>query len=300
MLQPMGRLKFSLTSDQLELLLAFENSHGLNHLAEIMAKDPSVVSRNLQRIAEDHPVLKKVKGRWELTPLGVQINDQTRAYLTKHTELLSQTIQTTTAKTNPFTNNSILIIINAQNGLLGTTQKGRNNSEAEQNIVQILKLWRSKNRKIIHIKHVSEDPSSIFFRTSSGSDFLETLKPKDHEHVVEKIKASAFSGTRLEALLNKETSANIILVGFTANECIDATAKDAAAIGFQTFVAADATASFDLKDPSGKLIKAERVHKLTLANINAFYAKVVNTSDILHPFRPNSLISCAHPQSFTS
>ena len=40
-------------------------------------------------------------------------------------------------------------------------------------------------------------------------------------------------------------------------------------------------ATFDLKDASGKLVKAERLHKMTLANINAFYAKVIETSDTL-------------------
>ena len=88
----MTRLKFKLTSEQLELLLAFENSQGLTQLAEAMTKDPSVISRNLQRIAEELPVLKKVKGRWEMTPLGVQINAQTEAYIKLQTELLSQVI----------------------------------------------------------------------------------------------------------------------------------------------------------------------------------------------------------------
>ena len=81
--------------------------------------------------------------------------------------------------------------------------------------------------------------------------------------------------------MSKENCSNVILVGFTANECIDATAKDAAAIGFTTFVVGDATATFDLRDSSGKLMKAERIHKLILANINSFYAKVINTVDIL-------------------
>ena len=43
----------------------------------------------------------------------------------------------------------------------------------------------------------------------------------------------------------------------------------------------DATATFDLRDSSGKLVKAERIHKLTLINIDAFYAKVINTADAL-------------------
>lgn len=281
MLLLMARLKFTLTSDQLELLLAFETAQGLNQLAEVMARDPSVVSRNLQRIAEDYPVLKKVKGRWELTPLGARINEQTRAYLEKHRALLANTLESKQSKSTPFTESTILIIVNAQNGLLDATQEGRNNSEAEQNIAKILEYWRSTNRCIVHAKHVSDSPSSHFYRESSGCDFLESLKPQKSEHVVQKTKSSAFVETDLEVLLTKQNATNILLVGFTANECIDATARDAAALGFTAFVVGDATATFDVRDPSGKLIKAERIHKLTLTNINAFYAKVVNTDDVL-------------------
>lgn len=277
----MERSKFALTSDQLELLIAFENSRGLAHLAEIMGKDPSVISRNLQRIAESYAVLDKVKGRWELTPLGIQINAQTRAFLTQHTELLAHKTESTSLKIHPYTERSILIIINAQNALLDATQEGRNNSEAENNITKILEYWRSKNRKVVHVKHVSVNPTSKFFHKSAGSDFLEMLKPKPHEGIVEKTRSSAFSGTNLEELLNKYNCTNIILVGFTANECIDATARDAVALGFQTVVVGDATATFDIRDPNGKLVKAERIHKLTLANINAFYAKVETTDNVV-------------------
>ena len=276
----MKRLRFNLASDQLELLMAFENSLGLNNLAETMASDPLVVSRNLQRIAEEYPVLKKVKGRWELTPLGVQINEQTRFYLAKHIELLSQA--TSSKKTEVTTSDrSILIIINAQNGLLDATQEGRNNSEAEKNISQLLSFWRSKNREIIHVKHLSDNPSSIFFRNSSGCEFLESLAPLSNEQIVEKKKSSAFSGTDLESLLSKKDGINIILAGFTANECIDATARDAASLGFESYVVGDATAMFDVRDTNGKLLKAERVHRLTLANINALYAKVIQTTDLI-------------------
>ena len=114
-----------------------------------------------------------------------------------------------------------------------------------------------------------------------GCDFLQTIQPQGSEIVIEKTKSSAFAGTNLESFLNQQSSAEIVLVGFTASECIDATARDAAAIGFATFVVGDGTATFDLRDPSGKLVKADRIHRLTLININAFYAKVVSTSDVL-------------------
>jgi nicotinamidase-related amidase len=85
----------------------------------------------------------------------------------------------------------------------------------------------------------------------------------------------------LENILAGYNNASVVLVGFTANECIDSTARDSSAKGFTSFVVGNATATFDLKDISGKLVKAERLHKLTLANINAFYAKVIETSDTL-------------------
>jgi hypothetical protein len=160
---PMNRLRFSLTSEQLELLLAFESSNGLNDLAETMARDPSVVSRNLQKIAEIAEVLKKVKGRWELTPLGAQTNELTRHYLQKHIELLATDLNTLSTR-NIFNENSVLIIINAQNGLFDATQSGRNNSEAESNILKILSHWRKLKRPVVHVKHVSDNPSSMFYR----------------------------------------------------------------------------------------------------------------------------------------
>lgn len=276
----MTRLKFSLTSDQLELLLAFESSQGLGALAESMGRDQSVISRNLQRIAEDLPVLKKVRGRWEITPLGIQVNQKTKAFLIEQAELFQLVYQEEVEYNDRFSD-SALVIVNAQTGLLDSTQEGRNNSNAELNIRLILNHWRNAKRHVVHVKHVSDNPESVFFRSSLGSGFLDELKPLPSETVVEKGKSSAFSDTFLDEVLNQASCSKIVLVGFTANECIDATAQDASARGYTTFVVSDATATFDMRDTSGKLVKAERIHKLVLLNLNAFHAKVIDTKHAL-------------------
>lgn len=280
-IKDVSRPKFILNSDQLELLLAFEGAKGLAHLAELMTRDPSVISRNLQRIAEECPVIAKVKGRWEMTPLGIQVNQQTRTYLEQQSSLISPAVDKRPVTPSLCGDNSTLIIINAQNGLFGPTQEARNNSEAENNIARLLAVWRAKRRKVIHVKHVSENPNSIFFKNSAGCDFLKMIHPIGDEPIVEKTKSSAFMNTSLEGLLNSFSCPDIILVGFTANECIDATARDAAALGFVAYVISDATATFDLREADGRLVKADRIHKLTLLNINAFSAKVVTTGQIL-------------------
>ncbi len=274
------RQTFPLSSDQLELLLAFGESTGLTALAESMGRDPSVVSRGLQKIAEDYPVLIKVKGRWELTPLGYQVNAATKEAIASYQKLLTKETQREQDK-KYLSNRSLLVIINAQIGLLDATQPGRNNTEAEKNISKLLNYWRTQKRSVIHVKHVSDNTDSIFYRRSHGCEFLSGLQPEGGEVVVEKTKSSAFAETELEARLKQLEPKNLVLVGFTANECIDATARDASSLGFESYVVGDATAMFDVRGPDGKLLKSERVHRLTLANINAFYAKVIHTVDIV-------------------
>lgn len=276
----MIRNRFSLSSDQLELLLAFQQSQGLNHLAEMMAKDPSVVSRGLQKIAEAHPVLAKVRGRWELTPLGRQVNELTQEFMAKHEKLLDASVAKPDLARG-FVESSVLILVNAQQGLLDPTQQGRNNLEAERNISLLLSEWRNQNRRVLHVKHVSDNPASVFYRQAQGCSFLKEFEPLANELVIEKTKSSSFHETKLEAELQKIEPAHLILAGFTANDCIDATARDASALGFSTVVVGDATAMFDVKSPDGKWIKADRLQRLTLANINAYYAKVLSTSELI-------------------
>lgn len=277
----MGSQRFPLSSDQLELLLGFGESSGLAALAENMGRDPSVISRGLQKIAEDYPVLVKVKGRWQLTPLGYQINSFTKEAIANYQKLLAKQYQRNLGNKKYLSDKSLLIIINAQIGLLDATQLGRNNSEAEKNISKLLNYWRTQKRPVIHVKHVSSNPSSIFYRGTSGCEILPDLQAREGETIIEKTKSSAFAETELESQLKKMEPENIVLVGFTANECIDATARDASALGFESYVVGDATAMFDVRSPDGKLLKAERIHRLTLANINAFYAKVIQVADIV-------------------
>lgn len=269
-----------MSSDQLELLLAFEDSEGLGRVAEMMGRDPSVVSRGLQRIAEDFPVLLKVRGRWEITPLGKQTNELTRKFLNEQKALFSSVERSPVQRKVVLTLNTALVVINAQQGLLDATQPGRNNSEAEANILSLLKTWRSKKIPVIHVKHLSDNPGSIFYRGSTGCAFLSELSPLKGEEIVEKSKSSGFAGTSLESVLKKIDVTKVVLVGFTANECIDATARDASTLGFSTYVVGDATAMFDMHSPDGKLLKAERLHRLTLANIAAFYATVIVSKDL--------------------
>lgn len=270
-----------MSSEQLELLLGLDLCGGLAKLSTYMAKDPSVVSRNLQRLAEAAPVIVKVNNRWQISPLGRQIIGKASTFRNELTTILNiHQARHSPGGLVPL-ESPALIIINAQKGLLDGALGGRSNHQAERNISRLIEDFRNSGRPIFHIRHISESSASIFYQEGTGAEFLPELAPRNHEVVIDKKRANAFSETSLLEQLNEHGIATVIVSGFTANECIDATARQAGDFGFTTIVVGDATASFDIYGPDGSLHLAERIHRLTLANLHAFFATVMDTAQLL-------------------
>jgi nicotinamidase-related amidase len=240
-----------------------------------------VVSRNLQRLSEDLPVIAKVRGRWHITPLGRQVNVLNRKYLEDFAQFTGAKKKGPHAATLTVPENSLLVVINAQKALHDPARGRRSNLSAEENILRLLAVWRKKKRPIIHVKHASENPNSFFFRDGPGFDFIPNIEPRGKETLVEKSKASAFTGTSLEKLIRASKVEAVVLVGFTGGECIDATARQASDLGFRTIVVGDATATFDIVGLKGKLVKANKVHKDFLSHLQAMFAEVVDTENLL-------------------
>jgi nicotinamidase-related amidase len=48
-------------------------------------------------------------------------------------------------------------------------------------------------------------------------------------------------------------------------------------LGYETYLIADACATFDRKDPKGEVIPAEMVHQVNLASIDGEFAKVIES-----------------------
>jgi DNA-binding transcriptional LysR family regulator len=98
-----GADRFGLTSEQCELLLAFETAPSLEALARALGRDASVLSRQLQRIAQDTPALEKTHGRWRLTPLGKQLATWARDAIASQRRALGQPTVIRLASTREFT-----------------------------------------------------------------------------------------------------------------------------------------------------------------------------------------------------
>jgi DNA-binding transcriptional LysR family regulator len=81
---------FILSSDEAELLLAFETASTLEKLSKVLNKDISNLSRSLNKIAVKLPVAEKMNNRWQLTELGKRLNQHTRDSIQFQNTLLSR------------------------------------------------------------------------------------------------------------------------------------------------------------------------------------------------------------------
>ena len=66
---------------------------------------------------------------------------------------------------------SALIIIDMQRGMLPAATPPRNNPGAEDNMVALLAAWRKHKRPIVHVRHMSRSPQGSFWPGSPAAEF---------------------------------------------------------------------------------------------------------------------------------
>lgn len=181
----------------------------------------------------------------------------------------------------PVPQSAALIVIDVQKGFDSPIWGSRNNPQAEKNIARLLSVWRSANRPLFHVQHMSKNPTSPLRPGQEGNEFKPAVKPLNGEPVIQKSVNSSFIGTDLEHRLRQLEIRSVVLAGINTNHCVSTTARMAANLGFEVLVISDATATFDMKGPDGRLYPAELMHAVGLAELHGEFAKVVDTETVL-------------------
>ncbi|MBT8085753.1 MAG: cysteine hydrolase [Woeseia sp.] len=157
----------------------------------------------------------------------------------------------------------------------------RNNPDAEKNMARLLAAWRNARLPVIHVKHNSTTPGSPLRPGQPGNDFMDAVSPQANEAVFEKTVNSAFIGTTLESHLRENGISELVIAGLTTDHCVSTTTRMAGNLGFDVTLLADATATFDRKDASGRHFTAEEIHDIHLASLDDEFCRVMTTADVL-------------------
>lgn len=184
-------------------------------------------------------------------------------------------------------NNPALILIDFQKAFDDEAYWGgtRNNLDAEENARKLLDYWRENKLPLFHIQHISVNPDAKHGLNSPGHEFKDILKPLTGETVIRKSVNSSFIGTNLKASLDAQNIRSVVIVGLTTDHCISTTTRMSGNYGYDTYIVADATATFGKKGIHGEYYDGETMHLTALAQLNEEFATVVYTKVLIGSLR---------------
>lgn len=177
--------------------------------------------------------------------------------------------------------NTALLIIDMQSGINDPKLGRRNNPDAELRAQDLLRAWRQTSQPVVHIRHLSKHPESVFWPGQPGCEFQEAFRPLANEHVLEKSVPDAFASGALKRWLRMKNIGRLLICGVVTNNSVEATARSAGCLGFDVLVVSDAAFTFDQIDLNGRLWSAEDIHAISLSNLALDYAKIVTANEVL-------------------
>lgn len=175
-----------------------------------------------------------------------------------------------------------LIVIDVQRGFDEIEAAGnrRNNPDAAQKIAGLIAAFRAAGAPVIHIRHASQEPDSVFRPDRPGYTVKDEARELPGEAVLVKHVNSSFIGTGLEADLRERGLDNLVIVGATTNHCVETTTRMAGNLGFNAHLVRDAAWTFDRTGPDGDRHRAEDIHQMTLANLAGEFATIVTADAV--------------------
>lgn len=173
-----------------------------------------------------------------------------------------------------------LIVVDAQGEYRDGALRLEGMDPALDRLSDLLARARKAGTPVIHITQLGA-PGGLFDPTGPRGAIVAQAIPLPGEPVIAKPAPDAFVGTDLTDRLAATGRKKVILAGFQTHLCVDATARDAAARGYGVTIAADATATRSLPDPTGGApIPADVVERTALAGLNDALAVVVQSEAI--------------------
>jgi nicotinamidase-related amidase len=172
-----------------------------------------------------------------------------------------------------------LLVVDLQRGLADPSWGRRNNPSCEANVASLLDAWRRAGEPVVYVRHDSVEPESTLRPGQPGNDFDEVLAD-DPDLLVTKHVNSAFHGTPdLAAWLRSYEIEQVAICGVQTNICAETTARVGSNLGFAVSFVLDATYTHDRPALDGEQIGADLLARVTAANLDPEFCRVVTTAE---------------------
>jgi nicotinamidase-related amidase len=149
---------------------------------------------------------------------------------------------------------------------------------------RLLDWARDQGLPVIHVRHSSDRAGARFLLAGTPGIALHPgLGIREGETIVDKHFPSSFHQTDLEQQLRARGITTVIWAGMITWMCVDTTVRAAKDLGFDNFVASDATAAGPLLRNAGLpgLVPPWRSQSAFLAALGAYHAQVLPVKAII-------------------
>jgi nicotinamidase-related amidase len=157
----------------------------------------------------------------------------------------------------------------------------RNNPACEANIAALIATWRVAGRPLVYVRHDSVRPDSPLRPGQPGNGLKEVVSGEPDLLVTKHVNSAFFGEPDLHVWLQEQGITGVAVTGIQTNYCVEATARNASDLGYDTLFVLDATHTFDLPAHGGGVILADEVARMTASNLEGEFAEVVTTAGLI-------------------
>ncbi|RMZ68588.1 isochorismatase family [Pyrenophora seminiperda CCB06] len=173
------------------------------------------------------------------------------------------------------TNDSCLLVIDAQKEYASGALKVTNAAASGKVIANLLAKYRKAGGKLIHIMHKEEHGAPVFTPGTELAEEFDEVKAQDGELTILKLFPGAFEQTPLHETLQHWGIKKVVLTGYMAHVCVSTTAREAFQKEYEVVLVEDAIGDRDIPGVQG-----DEMTRVALAELADVFGTVVKSTDI--------------------
>jgi nicotinamidase-related amidase len=175
-----------------------------------------------------------------------------------------------------------LVVVDVQRAFDDAAYWGsRNNPDCERNVAALIEAWREHGQPVVFVRHDSSEEMSPLRAGEAGNAFKDVIEGEPDLLVTKDVNSAFHGNPDLGRWLREGGAEGFVVCGIQTNMCCETTARIGSNLGFDMRFAIDATHTFDLPDRDGGTISADEVARVTAANLDPEFGRVVTTADAI-------------------